>query len=74
MERMSNHMFSSEGDLVLLYKQDHDLLGVGKFEPMWWGPYIMKQVFEKGAYEIVDYDGFDLSETKNGIYLKKYYS
>jgi hypothetical protein len=32
----------SEGDLVLLYKQDHDFLGGGKFEPMWRGPYIVK--------------------------------
>jgi hypothetical protein len=32
----------SEGDLVLLYDQDRDLLGAGKFEPMWRGPYIVK--------------------------------
>jgi hypothetical protein len=32
----------SEGDLVLLYEQDHDLLVVGKFDPMWHGPYIVK--------------------------------
>jgi hypothetical protein len=32
----------SEGDLVLLYDQDRDLLGAGKFEPMWHGPYIVK--------------------------------
>jgi hypothetical protein len=25
----------SEGDLVLLYKQDRDMLGAGKFEAMW---------------------------------------
>jgi hypothetical protein len=25
----------SEGDLVLLYEQDRDMLGVGKFEAMW---------------------------------------
>jgi hypothetical protein len=35
------HAFS-EGDLVLLYEQDHDLFGAGKFEPMWHGPYIIK--------------------------------
>jgi hypothetical protein len=28
----------SKGDLVLLYEQDCDLLGAGKFEPMWRGP------------------------------------
>jgi hypothetical protein len=42
----------SEGDLVLLYEQDRDLLGAGKFKPMWRGPYIVKRVLEKGAYEL----------------------
>jgi hypothetical protein len=37
----------SEGDLVLLYKQDRDALGAGKFEPMWRGPYIVHRVLEK---------------------------
>eukprot|EP00253_Pinus_taeda_P003398 PITA_03398 len=32
----------SEGDLVLHYDQDSDKLGVGKFEPLWMGPYIIK--------------------------------
>jgi hypothetical protein len=32
----------SEGDLVLLYEQDRDLLGARKFEAMWRGPYIVK--------------------------------
>jgi hypothetical protein len=31
-----------EGDLVLLYEQDCDLLGAEKFEAMWRGPYIVK--------------------------------
>jgi hypothetical protein len=64
----------SEGDLVLLYEQDRDLLGAEKFEAMWCGPYIVKRVLEKGAYELVDYDGIPLSEPRNGLYLKKYYA
>jgi hypothetical protein len=64
----------SEGDLVLLYEQDRDLLGARKFEAMWRGPYIVRRVLEKGAYELVDYDGTPLSEPRNGLYLKKYYS
>jgi hypothetical protein len=64
----------SEGDLVLLYKQYRDLLVASKFEPMWRGPYIVKRVLEKGAYELVDYDGVPLGEPKNGLYLKKYYA
>jgi hypothetical protein len=62
------------GDLVLLYEHNRDLLGVGKFKPMWRGPYIVKRVLEKGAYELVDYDGIPLSEPINGLYLKKYYA
>eukprot|EP00253_Pinus_taeda_P035619 PITA_35619 len=62
-----------EGDLVLLYDQEADELGAGKFEPMWMGPYIFKCVLEKGAYELVDYDGIPLSPPRNGLYLKRYY-
>ena len=51
----------SEGDLVFLYDKEADKLGVGKFEPMWMGPYIVKRVLEKGAYELVDYDGILMS-------------
>eukprot|EP00253_Pinus_taeda_P008174 PITA_08174 len=64
----------SEGDLVLLYDQDFDKLGAGKFEPLWMGPYIVKQVLAKGAYELVDYDGIPLSQPRNGLYLKHYYA
>jgi hypothetical protein len=61
----------SKGDMVLLYGQDQDMLGAGKFEAMWQGPYIVRRVFEKGAYELVDYNGIPLSEPINGLYLKK---
>ena len=64
----------SEGDLVLLYEQDRDMLGAWKFKAMWRGPYIVRWVLEKGAYELVDYDGIPLSEPRNGLYLKKYYA
>jgi hypothetical protein len=67
------HVFS-EGDLVLLYEQDRDMLGAGKFKAMWRGPYIVRRVLEKGAYELVDYDIIPLSEPINGLYLKKYYA
>ena len=43
----------SEGDLVLLYDQASEPLGEGMFNPMWNGPYMVKQVLEKGAYELV---------------------
>jgi hypothetical protein len=40
----------SEGDLVLVYDQDKDPLGAGKFKPMWFRLFIVKKVLEKVAY------------------------
>jgi hypothetical protein len=45
----------AEGDLVLLYDQAKEPLGGGKFKSMWDGPYIVRCVLEKGAYELKDY-------------------
>jgi hypothetical protein len=64
----------SEGELVLVYDQDKDPLGTGKFKPMWFRPFIMKEVLKNGAYGLVDFEGNALAETRNGLYLKKYYS
>lgn len=64
----------SEGDLVLVYDQDKDTLGAGKFKPMWYGPFIVKRVLEKGSYELVDFEGNKLEEPRNGLYLKKYFA
>eukprot|EP00253_Pinus_taeda_P024121 PITA_24121 len=63
-----------EGDLVLLYDQANDKPGAGKLEPMWHGPYIVKRVLQKGAYELIDYEGNPLDRPRNGLYLKKYYA
>ena len=49
------HTFSPS-DLILLYIQDHDKLGVGKFEPLWHGPYIVICVLLKGYYELADHE------------------
>jgi hypothetical protein len=52
----------TKGDLVLVYDQDHDKLGEGKLEPMWHGPYIIKCMSQRGAYELVEYDKISLGE------------
>ena len=62
----------SEGDLVILWDQAKEPMGEEKINPMWHGPYMVKWVLEKGAYELVDYEETALVEPKNGIYLKKY--
>ena len=64
----------NEGDMVLTYDHRHDKLGKGKFESMWYGPFIVSRVLEKGAYELVDYDGISFEKPHNGLYLKRYYA
>eukprot|EP00253_Pinus_taeda_P035900 PITA_35900 len=64
----------SEGNLVLVYDQDKDALGVGKFKSMWYGPFIVKCVLGKGDYELIDFEWNKLVEPRNGLYLKKYFA
>ena len=74
----------SEGDLLLnvmlnviwslMWDQAKEPLWERKFNPMWHGPYVVKRVLEKGAYELVDYEGTALAEPRNGLYLKNYYA
>jgi hypothetical protein len=56
----------SKGNLVMVYDQDKDPLGAGKFKPMWFIPFIMKEVLKKGAYHLVDSEGNSLAESKLG--------
>ena len=38
----------NEGDLVLTYDQRYDKLGKGKFESMWYGPFVIYSFRERG--------------------------
>ena len=67
-----NHF--NEGELVLLYDQASEPLGAGKFNSMLHGPYVVRCVLEKGAYELEDCEGNALAEARNGLYRKKYYA
>ena len=40
------HVFNL-GDLVLTYDQRYDKLGKGKFNSMWYGPFVISKVLEK---------------------------
>ena len=64
----------NEGDLFLTYDQRYEKLGKGKFESMWHGPFVISKYLEKGAYELVYYDGIPLGQPRNGLYLKRYYA
>ena len=35
---------------------------------------MVKRVLEKGAYDLVDYEGTALAEPRNGLYLENYYA
>ena len=54
----------------MLWDQDKETLGVGKFNSMWLGPYVVSKVLKKGTYELIDFDGNKLPEPRNGLYLK----
>jgi hypothetical protein len=49
-------------------------LDAGKFKTMWFRPFIVKEVLNKGAYHLVDIEGNCFTDPRNGLYLKKYYS
>ena len=53
---IQTHAFN-KGDLILTYDQRYDKLGKGKFESMWYSPFVLYRVLEKGAYKLVDYNG-----------------
>lgn len=63
-----------KGDLVLVYDQEHDKLGISKFKPMWHDPYVVNRALAKGAHELVDYEWIRLGKHINDPYLKKYYA
>ena len=64
----------SEGDLVLIYDQSNNKLGKGKFESMWYVPYVIHQFLGKGAYILAGFDGHLLNNPRNGLYLKRFYA
>jgi hypothetical protein len=59
---------------VLVYDQDKATLGVGKFNPLWHGPYIVRHALWKEPTSWRIFEGNALSEPRNGLYLKKYYA
>ena len=62
----------SKGNMVLVYDQDNDEIGKGKFVPKWVGPLVVKTMLKMREYELVNCDGETLSDIRNGIYVKKY--
>ena len=64
------HTFS-EGELVLVYDQSNDKLGKGRFDSMWYVPYVIHRFLGKGAYILVESDDHFLRNPRNGLHLKR---
>ena len=62
------------GDLVLVLRRPIiSRLRGGKFEPTWEGPFVIQQVYDGGAYRLVNSEGSPHPYPINGRFLKKYY-
>jgi len=48
-DKKIHHLTFHESGLVLVYDHSHDVLGHGKFELLWLGPYIIHTCLGKGA-------------------------
>jgi hypothetical protein len=46
----------------------------GNFKPKWEGPFIVEQVYDGGAYQLMDHQGLRPMTPVNGRYLKKYFA
>ena len=42
----------------------------GKFEPKWEGPYVIEQVYDGGAYQLIDHHGVRPMPPINGRFLR----
>ena len=61
------------GDLVLKVKPPNQFSPLGKWAPMWIGPYVVKKIFSGGAMELTDLDGNPFVHPVNGDKLRRYY-
>lgn len=58
-------------DLVLLYDSKFDKF-LGKFRMRWMGPYVIKEVTDRGAVQLVKLNGEPFPVKVNGSWLKPY--
>jgi hypothetical protein len=63
-------------DLVLVLRRPIVIKGKfkGKLEPKWEGPFVIEQVYDGGAYQLIDQEGDRPMPPINGRYLKKYFA
>ena len=65
----------SVGDMVLRWDARKDQKGKhGKFDNMWFGPFIVSNILENNTFALQTLDGKELSNPVNGRFLKHFYS
>jgi hypothetical protein len=74
-DRLVKHRVFRKGELVLVLRRPIVVTHKtkGKFEPKWEGPYAIEQVYDGGAYQLVDSQGSRPMPPINGRFLKKYF-
>ena len=65
-----------KGELILVLRRPIVIKGKakGKLEPEWEGPFVIEQVYDGGAYQLIDQHGERPMPPINGRFLKKYYA
>jgi hypothetical protein len=74
-DKLVKHSVFRKGELVLVLRRPIVVTHKtkGKFEPKWEGPYAIEQVYDGGAYQLVDSQGSRPMPPINGRFLKKYF-
>ena len=65
-----------KGELVLVLRRPIVIKGKakGKLEPKWEGPFVIEQVCDDGAYQLINQEGERPMPPINGRFLMKYYT
>ena len=61
------------GQLVVKHILPHQDEAKGKFAPNWKGPYVIKQVLSKGAFQLADMEGKTIDMIVKADSIKRYY-
>ena len=63
------------GDMVLRWDARKEQKGKhGKFDNLWFGPFIVSKILENNNFVLQNLDGKELSNPVNGCFLKHFYS
>ena len=72
--RIKENTFSC-GDMILRWDAQKEQKGKhGKFDNLWFGPFIISKLLENNAFILQNLEGEELSNPVNGRFLKYFYS